>query len=73
MHIVYTDIKQRPISHPELNLKLRMTSVSNISVEINLGQHVLRYDMQTSKKESHLLTVQLKLVAQRQMTSQSYI
>jgi len=73
LYIVYTDIKQRPISHPELNHKLKMTSVSDISVEINLGQHVLRYDMQTSKKESHLLTVQLKLVAQRQMTSQSYI
>ena len=49
-----------------------MASVSNIPVEINLGQHVLRYDMQTSKKESHLLTVQLQLVAPRQMTSPSY-
>jgi len=72
VQLVYTDIKQRPISHPELNHKLRMTSVSNIPVEINLGQHVLLYDMQTSKKESHLFTVQLKLVAPRQMTSQSY-
>jgi len=50
MQLVYNDIKQRPISHSELNQKLRMTSVSNIPVEIFLGQHVLRYDMQTSKK-----------------------
>jgi len=45
-----------------------MTSVSNIPVEINLGQHVLQYDMHTCKKESHLLIVQLQLMAPRQMT-----
>jgi len=34
VQLVYKDIKQRPFSHPELNQKLRMTSVSNIPVEI---------------------------------------
>ena len=72
MQLVYKDIKQRPSSHPELNHKLRMTSVSNVPVEIKLGQHVLQYDMQTSKKESLLLIVQMQLMAPRQMTSQSY-
>jgi len=34
VQVVYKDIKQTPISHPELNHKLRMTSVSNIPHEI---------------------------------------
>jgi len=49
-----------------------MTGVLNITVEINFGQHVLRYDMQTSKKESYLLIIQLQLMAPRQITGQNY-
>jgi len=66
-------MKQRPISHPELNHKLKMTSVSNIPVEINLGLNMC-FDMTRKlvKKNRILLTVQLQLVAPRQMTSQSY-
>jgi len=54
VQLVYTDIKQRPFSHPGLNHKLKMTGVLNIPVEINLGQHVLRYDGQSSKKVAYV-------------------
>ena len=56
--ILCEDLQRRAISHPELKHKLIITGSSNIPIEINASQHVLRYDIQTSHEEADVIIAQ---------------